>query len=126
MEEQIINEALESLREGILGSVATGIGWALGKTANGISKTSKALFGKNKQHPDYRPYNDPNHRDYDPNHRDANGNIDFDANANNRIPSLFNSMISKAAKANGSQNGNGQFSYNTNMMQQLNQQNSMN
>ena len=128
MEEQIINEALESLYEGILGSaasgIAVGVATGLGKVVKGArwvgnTKVVKGLFGKNRQHPDYRPHNDPNHRDYDPTHPD------FNPDGNNHIPSLFNSMISKAANANGRQNGNSQFSYNTNMMQQLNQQNSM-
>ena len=130
MEEQIINEALASLYEGkianMASAVAAGAAWTAGKVVMGSRAVSKNLFGKNRQHPDYRPHNDPNHPDHDPNHRDANGNIDYNPDGNNHIPSLFNSMLNKAFNANGGQNGNGRFSYNTNMMQQLNQQNSMN
>ena len=122
MEEQIINEALESLHESLrtrLYSAASWVAgktaWAAGKAANGTRAVSRRLFRMDPYHPDYKPFNDPHHNDYDPNHPEFTG----------PKPNLFNNMISKAAKANGSQNGNGQFSYNTNMMQQLNQQNSM-
>ncbi len=123
MEEQIINEALESLHESLSTRLYSAASWAAGKTAwvagkaaNGTRAVSRRLFRQDPYHPDYKPFNDPHHNDYDPNHPDFNANV----------PNLFNRMLSKAAKANGSQNGNGRFSYNTNMMQQLNQQNSMN
>jgi predicted AlkP superfamily phosphohydrolase/phosphomutase len=122
MEEQIINEVLESLHEslktkaGMAASFVAGkVALAVGKTINGTRAVSRRLFRMDPYHPDYKPYNDPHHNDYNPNHPDFTG----------AKPNLFNNMISKAANTNGGQNSNGRFSYNSNMMQQLNQQNSM-
>ena len=106
MEEQIINEALESLQEWIIPAaigVARIVGTVGGRVVQGAkwaanTRVAKGLFG------------------LDP--------------ANLNKPNLFNRMLSKAANGSqnpdGSQNSNGRFSYNSNMMQQLNQQNSMN
>ena len=104
MEEQIINEALESLHEWLIPAaigaarIAGTVGGRVVQGAKWVANTrvAKGLFGHDPANPDQ--------------------------------PNLFNRMITKAANANqnADQNGNGRFSYNTNMMQQLNQQNSMN
>ena len=101
MEEQIINEALESLHEWLIPAaigaarIAGTVGGRVVQGAKWVANTrvAKGLFG------------------HDP-----------------AYPNLFNRMNTKAANVNqnDAQNGNGRFSYNTNMMQQLNQQNSMN
>ena len=101
MEEQIINEALESLHEWLIPAaigaarIAGTVGGRVVQGAKWVANTrvAKGLFG------------------HDP-----------------AYPNLFKRMNTKTANVNqnDAQNGNGRFSYNTNMMQQLNQQNSMN
>ena len=104
MEEQIINEALESLHEWII-PAAIGAAKIAGKVGGRVVQGAK----------------------WAANTRVAKGLFGLDP-ANPSQPNLFNRMITKAANVNqnADQNGNGRFSYNTNMMQQLNQQNSMN
>ncbi len=101
MEEQIVNEALESLQEWII------------PAAIGVARIAGTVGGRVVQGARWAA-----------NTRVAKGLFGLDP----AYPNLFKRMNTKTANVNqnDAQNGNGRFSYNTNMMQQLNQQNSMN